>query len=178
MKRFVLLAGLVAAAATSPAFAGEGSGAFVRAEAGNSNISISGNDDNDTAYGVRGGYFFNANIGVEGFYTNYGKDSGGGVSAELDGYGIGIVGKKNMTSPHQGFFLSGRAGVAHTKLDVSVSGLGSASDTNNRVYLGVGAGYDFNEHVGLSLDVNHVRPQFYGETIRLTTATLGFEYRF
>ena len=54
----------------------------MRAEAGNSNISISGNDDNDTAYGVRAGYFFNANFGVEGFYSNYGEDSGGGVSAE------------------------------------------------------------------------------------------------
>lgn len=178
MKRFVLLAGLAAAAAASPAFAGEGAGGFLRAEAGNSNLSISGVDDNDTAYGVRGGYFFNGNIGVEAFYSNYGEDSGDGVTAKLDAYGVGIVGKKNMTAPHEGFFLSGRAGIAHTTLDLSVSGLGSASDSNNRVYLGVGMGYDFNEHVGLSLDVNHVRPQFYGETIRVTTTTLGFEYRF
>lgn len=178
MKHHVLLAGLAAAFMVAPAFAAEGSGGFIRAEAGNSNLSISGNDDNDTAYGVRGGYFFNGNVGVEGFYTNFGKDSGGGVSAELDAYGIGIVGKKNMTAPHQGFFVGGRIGVAHVNLDASLAGYGSVSDSSNRVYLGGEIGYDFNENIGLSLDVNHVRPQVFGDTIRVTTATLGFEYRF
>lgn len=44
--------------------------------------------------------------------------------------------------------------------------------------IGGAIGYDFNEHADLCLDVNHVRPQLFGETIRVTTTTLGFEYRF
>ena len=178
MKHRVLLAGLAAAFMVAPAFAAEGSGGFIRAEAGNSNLSIDGYDGNDTAYGVRGGYFFNGNVGVEAFYTNFGKDSDSGLTAELDGYGVGIVGKKNMTAAHQGFFVGGRVGVAHVNLDASLAGFGSVSDSSNRVYLGGEIGYDFNENIGLSLDVNHVRPQVFGDTIRVTTATLGFEYRF
>jgi len=177
-KRFILSAGLVAAMLASPAFAAEGNGGFIRGEIGNSNLSIDGSDGNDTAYGVRGGYFFNANVGVEAFYTNLGEDSDSGVSADLDGYGIGVVGKKNFDGAHEGFYIDGRLGIQRTNIDVSVAGLGSASDSNNRVYLGAGVGYDFNANTGLSLNVNHTRPELFGETVRITTTTVAFEYRF
>ncbi len=52
------------------------------------------------------------------------------------------------------------------------------TEAGNSHLLGGAIGYDFNEHTGLSLDVNHIRPQVFGGTIRVTTATLGFEYRF
>lgn len=176
---FLLLAGLAAASLSTSAFAGEGSGGFLSAEAGNTNLSIPGaGDDNDTAYGVRGGYFFNANWGVEGFYTKLGDESVGGVDVDLDSYGVGLVGKKNMDGPHDGFFIAGRIGVARTTVDVNISGLGSASDSSNRVYVGAAAGYDFSKNLGLSLNVNHQRPQVFNETLRVTTTTLALEYRF
>lgn len=180
MKQALLfVAALAAASLSTSAFAGEGSGGFLSAEVGNTNLSIPGfGDDNDTAYGVRGGYFFNANWGVEGFYTQLGDESVGGVNVDMDSYGVGLVGKKNMDGPHSGFFIGGRVGVARTSVDISIDGLGSASDSSNRVYIGASAGYDFNKNLGLSLNVNHHRPQVFDETLRVTTTTLALEYRF
>ena len=180
MKHALLfVAALAAASISTSAFAGEGSGGFIGAEVGNTNLSVSGaGDDNDTAYGVRGGYFFNANWGVEGFYTQLGEQSVDGVNVDLDTYGVGLVAKKNMDGPHKGFFIGGRVGVARTSVDISITGLGSASDSSNRVYLGASAGYDFNENLGLSLNVNHQRPQVFDESLRITTTTLALEYRF
>jgi OmpA-OmpF porin, OOP family len=177
-RSFIFAAMLAAAAFSTSAFAAEDNAVFIRAEAGNSNISISGADDDDTSYGVRGGYFFNGNFGVEAFYSRIGEESGDGVSADLDSYGIGVIGKKNMTAAHKGFYLDGRIGVARTTVDVGIAGLGSVDDSSNRVYLGAGAGYDFNQSMGLSLNLVHQRPSVFGEQTRLTTATLAFEVRF
>lgn len=58
------------------------------------------------------------------------------------------------------------------------SGAFLRAEAGNSHLLDGAIGYDFNEHTGLSLDVNHIRPQVFGGTIRVTTATLGFEYRF
>ena len=173
----LVLATALAAVSTS-AFAADGAGGFVRAEAGRSHISLDGSSDNDDAYSVRGGYFFNANWAVEGFYSNLGQDSGNGVRAKLDSYGVGVVGKKNFGGVQQGFFVGGRAGIAHTKGDVRVIGFGSTSDSTNRIYVGANVGYDFTQNLALSLNVDHQRPNLFGESLRVTTTTLALEYRF
>ena len=72
MKQLALVAGLALAGLSTPALA-DGSG-FIRGEVGRSDIDISVDDfgsasDKDTTWGVRGGYWFNPNIAVEGFYS-------------------------------------------------------------------------------------------------------------
>ncbi|HEY5971721.1 MAG TPA: porin family protein [Pseudoxanthomonas sp.] len=180
MKKSVLLASaLVLAGLSSSATAAEGSNWFVRGEAGNSDIEVDGAEGSDNAFSARAGYFFTPNFAVEGFYTNYGEDSGDGVSAKLSGFGAGVVGKKNFSAnDHTGFFISGRAGVARITTDVSVAGLGSAEDDSVNAYFGVGAGYDFAQNIGLSLNYDFNKAEAFDVDVDAETLTLGFEYRF
>lgn len=178
-KKLASAAILALVALSAPAFAGEGAHGFARAELGTSYINIEGDEGDDNSYSLRGGYFFNQNIGVEGFYTSYGEDSDGGVSAELDGFGLGVVGKTHFgPEADTGFFLQGRAGVVRVSTDVAVSGLGSASEDNTKPYLGVGAGYDFTPAFGLSLNYDYVKPNAFDTDMKVETFTFGGEFRF
>src|SRR5688572_28057718 len=71
-KEMMLLSGLLLAFAATPAMAG----GFIRGEIGRSDVNIDvdgfGDDsDNDTSYSIRGGWFFNNNFAVEGFYSSF-----------------------------------------------------------------------------------------------------------
>ena len=184
-KHLLLAAGLGLAMLSTSAFA-QGHG-FVRGELGRSNVDISVDgvgsvDDNDTAWGVRGGYWFNANIGVEGFYTRYygqtindGTDS---YDVALHGVGLGLVAKKNFGGEHQGFFIGGRAGIARGVATVDYDGDVEADASSAKPYFGVNAGYDFNEKFGMSLNYDRLKASEDGTSVTAKTLTLGFEARF
>lgn len=184
-KNLVLAVGLALAGLSAPAFA-EGNG-FVRFEAGRSNVDLSAEDvgsidEKDTTWGVRGGYWFNPNIAVEGFYSQIysttvhdGPDS---YRLKLHGVGIGLVGKKNFGSAHQGFFISGRAGVARGVATVEYDDEVEGDATSAKPYFGVGAGYDFSPNFGLSLNYDRLKAGEDGVNVTGKTLTLGLEARF
>jgi opacity protein-like surface antigen len=170
-KKFMVALGLLLATVSTNAMAEEGMG-FIRGEVGSTKMKAVGESGSETSFGARGGYFFNANFGAEGFYTNYGDDDG----AKVDGFGAGLIGKHNFGGvAHTGGYISGRAGVARTKL--SVSGLGSVSETAG--YVGIGGGYDFSRNLGIGLNYDYQQPKF-GDVVRvkLETVTFSVEYRF
>jgi OmpA-OmpF porin, OOP family len=170
---------LVLASAALPTLAAEGGAGFIRAEAGRTDLEVAGAKGDDTGYNLRGGYFFTPNFGVEGFYARYGSDSDGDVRVKADGFGAGVIGKTNFgEAAYSGFFVSGRAGVARSKLDVRVSGVGSASDTDTNFYAGIGVGYDFSRNFGLSLNYDYQKPKVFDTRFKVETTTLGVEYRF
>ena len=184
-KNLVLVAGLALAALSAPAFA-EGHG-FVRGELGRSKIDVSadgiGSDsDRDTTWGVRGGYWFNANVGVEGFYSQlYSESVSDGTdtyNAKLHAVGVGLVAKKNFGGDHQGFFIGGRAGIARGVVTVEYDGDVEADASSAKPYFGVGAGYDFSEKFGMSLNYDRVKGSGDGLSVTAKTLTLGFEARF
>lgn len=182
MKKIVALALAVSLAGFShAAVAAEGQG-FVRAELGTTDVDFEVEDfadesDDDSAYAIRGGYYFHRNVGIEAFYTTLYDQAAYGAQVELSGYGIGAVAKKNFGADDTGFFVSARAGVAHTELKVSIpEAHGEASDTH--AYAGVGLGYDFNDLYGVSLDYLVQKPDFDGFAADTRTLTLGFEVRF
>lgn len=186
MKSNLALAlGLVLAAASAPVFAGEG---FVRVEAGRSDVDLTIEDfgsesDKDTAWGVRGGYWFNPNFAVEGFYSQlYSTSVSDGFDTyrvKLHGVGIGLAAKKNFGGAHQGFFVGGRAGISRgvvtAELDGSVEG---ADASSSKPYFGVGAGYDFSERFGLSLNYDRLKGDGDGVDVSVNTLTVGLEARF
>jgi outer membrane protein W len=176
-KSVLLASALVLAGLSSSAVAAEGW--FVRGEAGTTTLEIDGAEGDDDTFGVRGGYFFTPNVAVEGFYTNYGDDSGDGVSIKASGYGVGVVGKKNFgPNEHTGFFISGRVGAVHIETKLGVDGVGNAKDSSTEGYVGVGAGYDFTRNFGLSLNYDYAKTDIFDVDAKLKTATLGIEYRF
>lgn len=181
MKKLALLAALAAASLSTTAFAAEGNGGFIRAEVGRSDIDLI--DDRDTAFSIRGGYFFNSNVAIEGFYANqYRVDTYYGDEAQLYTLGVGVVGKKNFGGDHKGFFISGRGGLAYTDIayvdndgDVEID---DENDNSANIYLGVGVGYDFNERFGLSLNYDYQKAEINDVDFDIRTLTIGGEFRF
>ena len=187
-KEMMLLSGLVLALAATPAMAG----GFIRGEIGRSDVNIDvdgvGNDsDNDTSYSIRGGYFFNHNFAVEGFYSSfYDKsvefdDGAGGtvdVDGKLSGIGLGIVGKTDLGNDQTGFFVMGRAGIMRGEIEASATGLGSDSESSTKPYFGVGLGYDFSPKLGLSLNWDQQKGSGDGVSVTARTLALGLEARF
>jgi len=186
-NKMMLFSALVLAMAATPAMAG----GFVRGEIGQANVDfdvdgLGSDSDDDTSYSIRGGYYFNKNFAVEGFYSSFYDKSAefddGTVTYDaapkLSGIGRGVVGKTDFGGDQTGFFLMGRAGFMHGKVDASVSGLGSDNASSNKPYFGIGAGYDFSPKLGLSL--NWDRYQGSGDDLDITadTLALGLEARF
>lgn len=185
-KQIMLLAGILLVA-TAPAMAG----GFIRGEAGRSNVDASisglgGDSDSDSTFSLRAGYSFNKNFAVEGFYSRFYDKSftiDDGVdtltaSFKLSGIGLGVVGKTDIGGDGLGFFLSGRAGAMRGKIDASLTGYGSGSETSTKPYFGVGAGYDFSEKFGMSLNADRYKGSGSEFSITATTVTLGLEARF
>jgi OOP family OmpA-OmpF porin len=172
VKKLIMVAALAMCAYGSSALA---AGGYVRGEFGNSDVNIDvdglGDDsDNDNAYVLGGGYYFNDNFAIDGFYGNL-YDSN---DVTLHAVGLGLVGKHNFGGPSKGFYLSGRAGIA--RMVGEADGFDSESDTN--VYFGVGAGWDFNENVGLGVNYTRYNSDFDGISVDANTFTAALEFRF
>lgn len=185
MKKSLLVASLLAALSlSSTAFAGE---AFVRAEVGQSKAKASieglGSDhDKDTAYSLRGGYWFNSNFAVEGHYSRFYdetlyNDGEVYLDGKLSAFGLGVVVKEHATPTDLGFFVQLRGGIARGKLSLD-SNLGSDSATSTKPYYGIGAGYDFSKTLGVSLNYDHNQGSGDGLKISANTLSLGLEARF
>lgn len=185
MKKSLLVASLLAALSlSSTAFAGE---AFVRAEVGQSKAKASieglGSDhDKDTAYSLRGGYWFNSNFAVEGHYSRFYdetlyNDGEVYLDGKLSAFGLGVVVKEHATPTALGFFVQLRGGIARGKLSVN-SSLGNGSETSTKPYYGIGAGYDFSKTLGVSLNYDHNQGSGDGLKISANTLSLGLEARF
>ncbi len=203
LQTTLALTALAAAMAAPAAFAQSATDstgpAFVRGEIGKTKLSDTSSSDHvkDTSYNVRGGYMFNRNIGVEGFYGRYyDKNShnlGIDQNTKVDGYGAGVVGKVRFGDQAQdtGFYASGRTGVMHSNYKASASSTTggvttrySVSSGSNQPYAGVGVGYDFNRNMGVGLNYDYfhgrTRVPTTGNKVSYNAQTLGadFEYRF
>ncbi len=202
MSRFALLltCGLMTFAGIAPSSHAAGA-VFARVETGNADTKFDSDridsSEDDHAFAIRGGYYFTPHIAVEGFYGQfYDAQIGGPVNfvvlsteAQLRAYGAGVVGKMRF-GEDRGFFIQGRAGLASVAADVAITfnpcaNLIGCPQTQNQKerstepYYGVGAGYDFNEHVGLSLHYDVLKADFdNGLGTDSRTVSLGLEYRF
>jgi len=178
MRKTVLFAALLGLSAVSSAAMAADGQWFVRGEGGTSRLSVDGNSGNDNAFGVRGGYYFNPYIAVEGFYTNFGQQSDNGGSAKIDGYGAGVALKKDFGPDNTGWYISGRGGVLRANATAHINGLGHFSDNSTKWYVGVGTGYDFNKTFGLGVNYDYDGVDVFGSSGSIKTLTLAGEVRF
>jgi hypothetical protein len=172
-KTLILSAVLALASLSNVALAADGAGGFIRAEIGRSDLDVQGFGDSDSSYNLRGGYYFNKHFAVEGFATNLYESHVGFYEVGVRGVGAGLVGKQNFGSDGNGLFVSGRGGLSWLRGEVG----GDHEDSAN-FYVGVGAGYDFNDTFGLSLNYDLHKTEFDGIDVDVDTVTLGGEFRF
>lgn len=168
--------GVAVAIASTSAMAVDGQ-IFVNGEAAGQDTAFNNLRDRDPtswAGAVRLGYLWNAQSytwGAETGYVDLGKVAGtnynlvsslGGpydpvrVSARTKGEILGGVFKWHAGDSN-GWFFSVRGGWFHSQTDAHTHdtlGLisGSASASGNGFYAGAGIGYDFNRHLGVSLN--------------------------
>ena len=180
-KTLVLSCALALAGLSNVAMAADGGQGFVRAEVGNSDVELDvdgfTDSDDDTTYSLRGGYWFTANFGAEAFYTTFYDKPVFGVDLELSGYGVGAVAKKNFGPDNTGFFIAGRAGVAHIEGKIS-NDVGHGEDSSNKAYFGAGVGYDFSDVFGVSLNYDFHQADVFNASVDVETLSLGGEVRF
>lgn len=188
-------------------------GAFVAVNGGGSHYDVSHanfDDKNDTSVGVLAGYRWVVDrpfaIGVEAGYVDLGKMTATDAFVDTDNrysdtYKYKFKGKALLVGangkwdlPH-GFTITARAGIAHSRIDYTihehVEDNGTTGDyklfdgdsNDNAIYAGLGFGYDFNEHFGITATYDHYALKAEDITGDKRTVNVGvfggmLEYRF
>lgn len=182
-KGVSLVCALMLSGASTAAFAVEGGQWFVGGEFGESEVDVElpgvgSADDSDQATSLRGGYHFTPNLAMEVFYSQMYDYSEAGYSADFEGWGVGLVAKKNFGEDGNGFFIEGRGGLLRAEGEISEAGVGSVSGSSSEPYYGVGLGYDFSSAWGLGVRYTAYNGDFDGLEVDAKTVTAAIEFRF
>jgi OOP family OmpA-OmpF porin/outer membrane immunogenic protein len=196
MKNKLFATALAASAflALPAAHAADTSGFFINGNIGQSSFDKHGYDDDDTAYGINGGYRWalapNFLLGVEGGYADLGsfdpKNSVTGVGrAELKGWNAGVNAHWNLTD---NWYLSGRGGYFRGDLKggyvnafdptTSVYTVTRVDDNSNKWYAGAGFGYDFSNNASIGLNYDYYKATKSGLEVNPKVVSVSAEYRF
>lgn len=183
-KTLILSCALALAGLSSAASAAEGGAGFIRGEIGRSDIELEfegvRDSDKDTSAVFAGGYWFNANIGVEGHIGVLYNQQVDDVDTDLVTLGLALAAKKNFGADGRGFFIGGRAGIARLTAQVREDEFTLIDDdSSTKPFFGVNVGYDFSERFGLGLNFDRRRAGFDdGIDVDVDTISLGGEFRF
>lgn len=187
------------ASLATPAHALEGT-FFLRGEIGqgDSDFDFSSTidqSDSDRVYAGRAGYYFNPHFAVEAFHGKlyeervvevpFGLFS---LDADVSVTGVGVIGKKRF-GEDRGFFVQGRGGFAHYQGRTTITTSPCAGpflcpmtmrtdDSTTKPYLGIGAGYDFNDRIGAGLNYDLYKADFGDTDIETRALTAAVEIRF
>lgn len=146
---------------------------------GQSDYSLGGSDDSDTAYSIRGGSFFNANVGMEIGYTNFGKINRAGGTTKAEGINLSVVGRMPL-SPS--FNVLGKIGTTYGHTNVSSnlgSGVVAGSEKDFGLSYGIGAEYLITPQWSGVLQYESTKMQFAGDrSDRVGLTSLSARYRF
>jgi opacity protein-like surface antigen len=142
-------------------------------------IGVFDSDDGDTAYSIRGGSFFNANLGMEIGYTNFGKVNRAGGTTKAEGINLSLVGRMPV-SPS--FNVLGKIGTTYGHTNVSsnpASGVVAGSEKDFGLSYGIGAEYLITPQWSGVLQYESTKMQFAGDrSDRVGLTSLSARYRF
>ena len=121
--------------------------------------------------------------GLELGYADFGKAkvSDSGITAEARAQGVMLAAAwLPQLSENWGLAARGGVGYLKTRISGSISGVGSASDSewNLAPYLGLGINYALTKSAKVELSVDFTRGEFQDEKADLRAVSLGFRYSF
>ena len=148
MKKSILSLGILAAIASTQAFAAD-TNLYVRGNIGQSNYDIGGGYGNktDAMVGAAIGYTFSPNIGIEAGFNDYGKVNYGGADGSAKTAHVSLI----LTAPLSNeFSVYGRLGAARTERKVSY--FGTVKDDKTEGLFGIGVGYNFAKNLTGTLE--------------------------
>ncbi|RLT96033.1 porin family protein [Ketobacter sp.] len=120
-------------------------------------------DDDNDAYQLIIGGDFNAFIGVEGSYIDFGKYGGNVASADTDGYTLALKG----TLPLTDFFsLHAKGGQLWWNSDYEVVGFDGSAD-GDELFWGVGAAFAVTQNVEITFDYTRYNVEFSEDEVGL-----------
>lgn len=142
-------------------------------------IGVFDSDQGDTSYSVRGGGFFNNNVGMEIGYANFGTINRAGGTTKAQGLNLSLVGKMPLSA---NFNLLAKIGTTYGRTEVSsnpASGIVAGSESGFGLSYGIGAEYLFSPQWSGVLQYESQDMKFAGDrTDRVGVTSLSARYRF
>ena len=140
-----IILGLALAGATTNAYSTDVGKGYISGFIGNTNVEESGFDDSDISFRIGGGYKFNKNFALEGYYIDYGTAEDSGFSADADGpqvQGVGLLPVSNNVD------LYGKLGLTMWDAELC-SPFGCISDDGTDIVFGFGGNFAVSNKVDL-----------------------------
>lgn len=164
---------LMISAATTLAYADDDTGFYLGAGYANTSIEFEGFEDIDESIpqlGLRGGYMFTDNFGIDITGALAGDTSSNGLSAE-----VGMLGISGIASLPLGdyFDLYGKLGGARVNASASYQGFTVSDETSTELFWGIGGEVDFGM-VNLFLEYN----RFDTDAVNINTPMAGIKLEF
>ena len=142
-------------------------------------LGVFNSDDGDTSYSIRGGGFFNNNVGMEIGYTDFGKISRAGGTTKAMGLNLSLIGKMPI---NPNFNVLAKIGTTYSKTEVSsnpASGIVAGSEKDFGLSYGIGAEYLFTPQWSGVLQYESHKMKFAGDRDdRVGVTSLSARYRF
>lgn len=140
-------------------------------------------DETGTAFKLVGGHEFGNNWAVELGYIHFGKSKAADSGVSLDTKVAGLMAAAAYQAQFTPEFgMAARLGLAYVKtsLSATVSGVGSASDSDNNVapFLGLGVNYALNKQMKVELGADWSKAEFDGDKMTVRAVTVGLRYAF
>lgn len=144
-------------------------------------------DNSGTGFKLLGGYKLNGGLAVEGGFFNFGKATasdninGSTINATFKSSGFGIGGAFHGDLGKD-WTMSLRLGMAQmkSKVDASVSGFGTVSESESKaaLYGGLGLGYRMGKNATLDVAYDFSRAQFGDEKANVSMIGVGVTFTF
>lgn len=142
-------------------------------------IGAFGSDQGDTAYSLRGGAYFNTNLGMELGVINFGTVNRAGGTTKAQGINLSLIGKMPVNA---NFNLLGKIGTTYSHTEVSsnpASGIVAGTQDDFGLSYGIGAEYLFTPQWSGVLQYESQDMKFAGDrTDRVGVTSLSARYRF
>jgi opacity protein-like surface antigen len=135
--------------ASTAVMAADGGGFYAGAGVGSYGVDVGAFSGDDIGYKVFGGWMFNEYIGAELEYVDGGTAEDHGLEVDVSGFNASIKGSWPVSDQ---FDVFAKVGYVFWDADFHDDDFGSDSDSGEDFSWGVGAGFDFTDHLGATIE--------------------------